>query len=97
MVELWEGPSTDSKRNMQAKKNVRFSQPISNTHVMSQADYLDDSSMQGNVFPPAPVATTKQKSLMEDMMGGGSYSGPSMMSGPMAANTLLGGAFGSAF
>jgi hypothetical protein len=98
LIELWEGPSSDSKRSIQAKKNVRFSHPISNTHVMSQADYLDDSSMQGNVFPPAPVASApKQKSLMEDMMGGGSYSGPSMMSGPMAANTLLGGAFGSAF
>jgi hypothetical protein len=98
LVELWEGPSTDSKRMTQSKKNVRFSQPISNTHVMSQADYLDDSSMQSNMYPPAPVATTKQKSIMEDMMGGGGgYSGPSMMSGPMAANTLLGGAFGSAF
>jgi hypothetical protein len=97
LVELWEGPSSDSKRTNAAKKNVRFSQPISKAHSMSQADYLDDSSMQGNMYPPAPVATTKQSSLMEDMMGGGSYSGPSMMSGPMAANTLLGGAFGSAF
>jgi hypothetical protein len=55
--------------------------------------------MQSNMYPPAPVATTKQNSLMEDMIGGGgSYSGgPSMMSGPMAANSLLGGAFGSMF
>jgi hypothetical protein len=98
LVEMWEGPSSDSKRTNTAKKNVRFSQPISNSHAMSQADYLDDSSMQSNMFPPAPVATTKQNSLMEDMMGGGGgYAGPSLMSGPMAANSLLGGSFGSSF
>jgi hypothetical protein len=97
LVELWEGPSSESKRSTAAKKNVRFSQPLSSSHSISQADYLDDSSVQGNVYPPAPIASTKKSSLMEDMMGGGSYSAPSMMSGPMAANTLLGGSFGSAF
>jgi hypothetical protein len=98
LVELWEGPSSDSRRNGGAKKNVRFSQPVSNTHMISQADYLDDSHVQQNIYPPAPVATTRQSSMMENMMGDNSFSGPSMMGGgPMAANTLLGGSFGSAF
>jgi len=95
LVELWEGPSADTKRN---KKNVRFSQPVANTHMISQADYLDDSHVQQNVYPPAPVATTRQSSLMENMMGDNSFGAPSMLGGgPMAANTLLGGSFGSAF
>jgi hypothetical protein len=98
-VELWDGPSHETKSN--AKKNVRFSQPVSSTHIMSQADYLDNSQVQQGMYPPAPVATTRQNSVMDNsMMGGGSQSAPSyggMMSGPMAANSLLGGAFGSAF
>ena len=106
LTELWEGTPRDSRRGAGSKKNVRFSQPVSNTHMISQADYLDDSGMQNSVFPPAPVATTKQSSLMNDMMGmsgGGSsggaasYSSGGMMGGPMAANTLLGGSFGSSF
>lgn len=100
LVELWEGPSSDNKRSAASKKNVRFSQPIANTHTISRADYYDDSSTQSNMFPPAPVATTKQNSLMENMMGGSSNNqnaGSSMMSGPMAANSMLGGSFGSLF
>jgi hypothetical protein len=96
LVELWEGPSSESRRGSNNKKNVRFSHPIANTHTVSQADYLDDSRVQSSVFPPAPVATQKQKSVMENMMGG-SQSAPMMGSGPMAANSLLGGSFGSMF
>jgi len=100
LVELWEGPDSSKRSIAASKKNVRFSQPIANTHMISRADYYDDSSVQSNVFPPAPVATTKQNSLMENIMGGSTnnqYEGPSMMNGPMAANTLLGGSFGSLF
>jgi hypothetical protein len=97
LVELWEGPSSESRRSTNNKKNVRFSQPISNTHAISRADYLDDSHVQQNIYPPAPVSTTKQPSLMENMMGT-TQSAPMMMNnGPMAANSLLGGSFGSMF
>lgn len=95
-LELWNGPSDDRIKN--AKKNVRFNSPMSN-HNTSQADYLDSSITQQGIFPPAPVATTRQNSLME---GYGSkpqaqqQDYPSMM-GPMAANGVLGGSFGSAF
>jgi hypothetical protein len=101
-LELWNGPSDD--RIKQAKKNVRFNNPMAK-HSPSQADYLDNSSIQQSIFPPAPVATTRQNSLMEGYgamgMGNSQHQQqpqeyPSMM-GPMAANSVLGGAFGSAF
>jgi hypothetical protein len=62
-----------------------------NNHSPSQADYLDNSSMQTNIFPPAPVAS-KSSDIHSSMQSDeGSYFGP------MAANSVLGGAFGSAF
>ena len=94
-LELWNGPS-DTKVNV--KKNVRFSQPIAQ-HSASQADYLDNSQVQTGMFPPAPVATTRQNSLMEGMhiQGGNQAQDYASMMGPMAANSVLGGSFGSSF
>jgi hypothetical protein len=69
-------------------------------HVPSQADYLDNNSVQMGVFPPAPVATTKQSSMSDPydhMMQSNAPGGYGMPSGPMAANSLLGGAFGASF
>lgn len=98
-MELWNGPSDE--RVASVKKNVRTSQPISQ-HAPSQADYLDNSSMQNGMFPPAPIATSRPVQQAPDnydhMMRGGAASmdyGHSM--GPMAANGVLGGAFGAAF
>ena len=90
--------SYEEKRG--ARRNVRTSSPVSQ-HAHSQADYLDNSQVQSGTFPPAPVATTKQNSLMEtydNMLGGGAHRGMPAQSdymGPMAANSLLGGSFGS--
>jgi hypothetical protein len=94
-LELWNGPS-DNKPNV--KKNVRFSQPVVQ-HSTSQADYLDNSQVQTGIFPPAPVATTRQNSLMEGMhmQGGNQMQDYASMMGPMAANSVLGGSFGSSF
>jgi hypothetical protein len=94
-LELWNGPS-DNKPNV--KKNVRFSQPVVQ-HSTSQADYLDNSQVQTGIFPPAPVATTRQNSLMEGMhmQGGNQMPDYATMMGPMAANSVLGGSFGSSF
>lgn len=110
-LELWNGPSVNNA-NSQNRKNVRFSQPITQ-HIPSQADFLDNSDVQTSVFPPAPIATNKpnNSSGFDFMMGspqkpiqqqqqqaqpnyGGGYG---MSSGPMAANGVLGGSFGSAF
>lgn len=95
IMELWNGPSTNEKKEGM-KNNVKVSKPVSQ-HAPSQADYLDNTNMQ-NTFPPAPVATTRQNSVMEsyDHMMGGGY-GMDMSPGPMAANGLLGGSFGSSF
>ncbi len=98
VLELWNGSSSDEKRG--ARRNVRTSSPVSQ-HAHSQADYLDNSQVQNGMFPPAPVATTKQNSLMEtydNMLGGGAHRGMPAQSdfmGPMAANSLLGSNFGS--
>jgi len=97
-LELWNGSSYEDKRG--ARRNVRTSSPVSQ-HAHSQADYLDNSQVQSGTFPPAPVATTKQNSLMEtydNMLGGGAHRGMPAQSdfmGPMAANSLLGSNFGS--
>jgi len=104
-MELWNGPSSDSRDAV--KKKLRSSQPVS-SHSRSQADYLDNAQMQSTVYPPAPVATTKSNTLMEtydNMMGGGGSSKQVTaqtqqfggFSGPMAANSVLGGSFGSSF
>jgi hypothetical protein len=95
--ELWNGPSgDDAKANV--KKNVRVSQNTS-AHMPSQADYLDNSQVQMGVFPPAPVANVRPKASegYDNMMRGSSQMDYPSMMGPMPANGLLGGAFGSAF
>ena len=98
--ELWNGPSMEE--GMENKKvNVR--RPVAK-HTTSQADFLGDSNMQQTVFPPGPVATTSQNSVMQSydhMMQGGNVqtemNSPMFDTGPTAANGVLGGSFGSAF
>lgn len=90
--ELWNGP--ESKKNQ--KKNGSAS------HSPSRADSLDNSALQTDMFPPAPVATTKQPTTGHEMMStmtqGPQNSGDmGSYMGPMAANGVLGGAFGAAF
>jgi len=96
--DLWNGTSSDSKENV--KRGVRVNKPVSR-HTPSQADYLDKSQTQSNIFPPAPVATTRQSNGMDsyDMMMGRPSPAADIgsMLGPMAANSLLGGSFGSSF
>ena len=96
-MELWNGPSLERKEGM--KNNMKVSKPVSQ-HSPSQADYLDNSGMQNGLFPPAPVATTRQNSVMEsydNMMHTGGNGPVQMDPGPMAANGLLGGSFGASF
>jgi len=96
--DLWNGTSSESKENV--KRGVRINKPVSR-HTPSQADYLDNSQLQSNTFPPAPVATTRQSNGMDsyDMMMGRPSPAADIgsMLGPMAANSLLGGSFGSSF
>lgn len=102
LVDLWEG-TTDQKNSV--KKNVRVRQGFVN-HSPSQSDYLDNSSVQTNVFPQGPstvstqnVASTGYDNMMRGS-GGGQSSAPSPTmdmgyGGPMAANSLIGSTFGS--
>jgi len=90
ITELWNGKTVEEK-----KQNVRVSQP---RHVSSQGDHLGQS--QQDMFPPAPMATTKQDAGGYDYMMRGTGGGappPMMDMGPMAANGVLGGSFGSSF
>ena len=98
--DLWNGTSSgDSKENV--KRGVRVNKPVSR-HSPSQADYLDNSQAQGGMFPPAPVATVRTNAggmdSYDTMMGrGGPANDFGAMMGPMAANSVLGGSFGSSF
>jgi hypothetical protein len=96
ILDLWNGSGGDNvKENV--KKGVRVNSNTSR-HTPSQADYLDNSSVQTKVFPPAPVATTHSDSHNYMMSQGGQSSGGDYgIMQPMAANSLLGGSFGSSF
>jgi len=91
--ELWNGTSSNEKRQA---NGVRVASGPSQ-HVPSQADYLDNSAMQQGVFPPAPIASTAPSKPSYDTMMRGSGMQEDYYMGPAAANSVLGGAFGSAF
>lgn len=101
LTELWEGSSgvgAGAKHYDPSKKSVRFSVPIQ--HSPSQADYLDDTGIQSGLFPPAPTNTSGQTKPTYNMMmrgGGGPGGMDDSFGGPMAANSILGGAFGASF
>lgn len=82
-VDLWNGTSSNEDAKTRVKQNVR-----SITHSPSQADYMDHPSVQTDVFPPAPAATSAPRSS-------GAYDMPPMDFGPMAANAVLGSSFGA--
>jgi len=99
--ELWNGSSAKPADKKAVKNNVRVSSP-GQGHSPSQADFLDNSSIQNGMFPPAPIASSKPSQGSYDTMMRGS--GMAMAEsdfgsymGPMAANSVLGGSFGSSF
>ena len=90
LMELYHGkPVEESMDNMKAKKKG------AKTHNASQADNLDDPSVQQGMFPPAPVATVNKppmdtfaNSAMQNALAQESF-------GPMAANAAVGSSFGA--
>jgi hypothetical protein len=97
--ELWNG-SDSAKQNI--KGEVRVKQANVTRHAPSQADYLDNGPQTG-IFPPAPVATSHAHGDNYDFMMRSGNGAPSHVNdysqpmGPVAANGLLGGAFGDMF
>jgi hypothetical protein len=94
VLELWEG-SPNNKKDI-IKKNVRISNQNSK-HIPSQADYLDNPSVQTNIFPPAPVSGNSNNQESHNYMmptSNVSVMQPNDMFQPMAANSVLGN-FGS--
>ena len=86
IVELWNGTASDQKKD-KVKKGLRVTQSM---HSPSQADYLDSSSMQSTVFPPAPspmMSPPMQSSQAPKTQFGGQSVGM-MDSGPMPANAF---------
>lgn len=95
IMELWEGSSYSGRGDKKSMKgSARVSSPISG-HSISQADFLDNG-MQSDIFPPGPaVQPTKSDAYDYMMKGGSSAADYSMPAGPVAANALLGSAFGA--
>ena len=91
VYEMWNGPEVHEK---DAKGGVRVRQAVAR-HAPSQADHLDSGAMQHDMFPPAPTTTQSHQQLGNHYTGGAVE--PAYNPGPVAANGLLGGAFGSSF
>jgi hypothetical protein len=91
VLELWNGEPSEDKDQTKQNNGVRVRKPVT-THNPSQSDYLDNSQVQPNTFPPAPISAVPNQRGNDQPVGG---FGIDM--GPMAANGLLGGSFGSAF
>lgn len=98
VLDLWNGEDRH-ERKQNVRKHVRIGGSDGSKHVSSQADYLDNSAMQTSIFPPAPVATSNagNGSGYDMMMRMGQSSPTDSYMGPVAANGILGGSFGSNF
>lgn len=95
VLELWEGSTNNNKKDI-IKKNVRISNQNSK-HIPSQADYLDNPSVQTNIFPPGPVSGNSNNQESHNYMmptSNVSVAQSNDIFQPMAANSVLGN-FGS--
>jgi hypothetical protein len=85
-MELWNGQSHEDYNDKPKRRAV-------SSHATSQADYYDNGD-NTTIFPPAPIVSSKEPShtqAPENNNSGDSYMGP------QAANSVLGGSFGSFF
>ena len=96
LAELWNGPNYENEGKTTIRNGVRVSQPISQ-HAPSQADYLENTGVQGGMFPPAPVVSSRGPTgngTYDTMMRGNAQ--PAFEQPVMPAN-FAGSVFGSAF
>jgi len=108
VVELWEG-KTDKKQNNKGGKNgnVKVSQPISgqmmNNAAMNQSLYTDGTAINSlptnlgneNTLAPQQLPNYNAMYKQENTPLVGAASPAEGFSEPMAANSVLGGSFGS--
>lgn len=91
VYDLWNGTTTNE--GVSQNKNIKISQQTTHSqHNTSQADYLDNSQIQSDLFPPAPVVTNRPNNSGFPPQTSMNYETPLM-----PANSLLGGSFGSSF
>jgi hypothetical protein len=79
--ELWNGPSSSASAKP-ARRSVRIGSTttIPSAHSPSQADKLDSSFVQTDVYPRAPAPTSSPVESFMDI-------------GPQPANSMIGGSF----
>ena len=97
LMDIWNG-SSDMDEKKKKKQDGMKNNKLLPQHRPSQADTFVDGPGAG-MFPPQPVVTSKETTNYDHMLGGttGNNTEPMSNDGPMAANSLVGGAFGSAF
>lgn len=102
LIQLWEGPK-DNKNNKKGNGNVKVSQPISQNQAAMNQSLNSMGSTSISNLPPAQPTQTQQLPNYDQMYQTDSTplvgaATPSMDTfEPMAANSVGGGAFGSAF
>ena len=107
VLELWNGKSEDKKKGK--KENVKVSQPISgqqmNNAAMSQSLYTEGTAISSLPMNDQNNSETQQSPDYNNMyrqdttplVGAATPGGLEGFGEPMAANSVLGGAFGSAW
>jgi len=89
-IELWNGEKAPvPKEGMTQKKEINIAK-----RKMMQPEIDEDIYYSG---PPAPQSTSRSQQLEEQQGQQVPELGSQLQSGPMAANSLIGGAFGSSF
>lgn len=105
VVELWEGPK-DTKKGKKGNGNVKVSQPISQNQSAMNQSLNSMGSTSISSLPPAQSTMTQQLPNYDQMyqqdstpLIGAATPGMEGLDnmGPVAANSVGGGAFGSAF
>jgi hypothetical protein len=104
VIELWEGPR-DTKNGKRGKGNVKVSQPISQNQIAMSQSLNSMGSTSISSLPPVQTTMTQQLPNYDQMyqqdttplVGAATPGMEGMETGPVAANSLGGGSFGSAF
>ena len=89
VMELWNGPN--ARENMEGSNQKKNN---GNRHSPSRGDNYDNGQM--DMFPPAPQVSSNQD-VGPDLRGPAIAPPVHFDVGPMSANSVLGGSFGSSF